>query len=102
MYVPWKDHPGEPRFICDVMTEGLAKQLRLYGVDAAAVQTKGKGSRHLVYRLVPYYSFTWRMSFLSVHLYACMAWRVSHRFSRLLQAVVSLTDSLAEICNITL
>ncbi|KAL0047260.1 hypothetical protein WJX82_011031 [Trebouxia sp. C0006] len=50
VYVPWKDHPGEPRFICDVMTEGLAKQLRLYGVDAAAVQTKGKGSRHLVYR----------------------------------------------------
>ncbi|DBB01114.1 TPA: hypothetical protein ACH3X1_001005 [Trebouxia sp. C0004] len=50
VYVPWKDHPGEPRFMCDVMTEGLAKQLRLYGVDAAAVQTKGKGSRHLVYR----------------------------------------------------
>ncbi|KAA6428680.1 MAG: hypothetical protein FRX49_01555 [Trebouxia sp. A1-2] len=50
VFVPWQDHPGEPRFICDVMTEGLAKQLRLYGVDAAAVQTKGKGSRHLVYR----------------------------------------------------
>ena len=28
----------------------MAKQLRLYGVDAAAVQTKGKGARHLVYR----------------------------------------------------
>ena len=50
VYVPWQDHPGEPRFICDVMTEGLAKQLRLYGVDAAAVESKGKGSRHLVYR----------------------------------------------------
>ena len=50
VYVPWHDHMGEPRFICDVMTEGLAKQLRLYGVDAAAVESKGKGSRHLVYR----------------------------------------------------
>ena len=48
--MPWHDHNGEPRFICDVMTEGLAKQLRLYGVDAAAVESKGKGSRHLVYR----------------------------------------------------
>lgn len=48
--MPWHEHKGEPRFICDVMTEGLAKQLRLYGVDAAAVQSKGKGSRHLVYR----------------------------------------------------
>lgn len=50
MYVPWHHHKGEPRFICDVMTEGLAKQLRLYGVDAAAMESKGKGSRHLVYR----------------------------------------------------
>lgn len=32
------------------MTEGLAKQLRLYGVDAAAVESKGKHARHLVYR----------------------------------------------------
>lgn len=50
VYVPWHEHKGEPRFICDVMTEGLAKQLRLYGVDAAAVESQGKGSRHLVYR----------------------------------------------------
>ena len=53
-YIPWEDHDGEPRFICDVMTEGLAKQLRLYGVDAAAVESKGKGSRHLVYRSAPH------------------------------------------------
>lgn len=49
-FVPWQDHPAEPKFICDVMTEGLAKQLRLYGVDAAAVETQGKHARHLVYR----------------------------------------------------
>ena len=54
VFVPWHDHQGEPRFICDVMTEGLAKQLRLYGVDAAAVESKGKGSRHLVYRSALY------------------------------------------------
>ena len=55
VFVPWKDHAGEPRFLCDVMTEGLAKQLRLYGVDAAAVESKGRGSRHLVYRSASYY-----------------------------------------------
>lgn len=49
-FVPWQDHAAEPKFICDVMTEGLAKQLRLYGVDAAAVEIKGKHARHLVYR----------------------------------------------------
>ena len=49
-FVPWQDHEAEPKFICDVMTEGLAKQLRLYGVDAAAVESKGKHARHLVYR----------------------------------------------------
>ena len=49
-FVPWQDHPAEPKFICDVMTEGLAKQLRLYGVDAAAVESQGKHARHLIYR----------------------------------------------------
>ena len=56
VFVPWQDHPAEPKFLCDVMTEGLAKQLRLYGVDAAAVESKGKHARHLVYRSSPHHA----------------------------------------------
>ncbi len=60
--------------ICDIMTAGLAKHLRLYGVDAAAVQTKGKGSCNLVFRSVIYSPFTWQVSLLIVHLHGCMAY----------------------------
>ena len=55
-YIPWQQDRGtdnEPKFVCDVMTEGLAKQLRLCGVDAAAVPTLGKTERHVIYRCVP-------------------------------------------------
>lgn len=71
MFVPWEDHSGEPRFICDVMTEGLAKQLRLYGVDAAAVESKGKGARHLAYRSAIHilYPHTHRMS---IHMHSTL------------------------------
>ena len=65
MHVPWQNSNSEPRFICDVMTEGLAKQLRLYGVDAAAVQSKGKGSRHLVYRCCLAFACPWRLLLLA-------------------------------------
>ena len=37
--------------MCDVMTEGLARQLRMCGIDAAAVtDLQTRGPRHLVHR----------------------------------------------------
>ena len=37
--------------MCDVMTEGLAKQLRMCGIDAAAVTDLQKGGpRHIAHR----------------------------------------------------
>jgi hypothetical protein len=38
------------KFICDVMLEGLARQLRLYGIDAASTQQKDKHHRQQVIR----------------------------------------------------
>ena len=47
--LPWA--PGEPpRFVCDTMTEGLARQLRMFGVDAASVPGGQTAKRHAVYR----------------------------------------------------
>lgn len=36
--------------MCDVMAEGLARQLRMVGIDAASVKVQGKALRYLVYR----------------------------------------------------
>ncbi len=49
MRLPWA--AGEPpRFVCDTMTEGLARQLRMFGVDAASVPGGQTAKRHTVYR----------------------------------------------------
>jgi Mut7-C RNAse domain len=53
--IPWEPEegpPGEPRFICDVMVEGLARQLRLCGIDAAVAPNLAKSQRFLTYRCV--------------------------------------------------
>lgn len=43
---------GEPRFICDVMTEGLARQLRMVGIDAESLAPVEKSQRYAIYRCV--------------------------------------------------
>ena len=53
--IPWDTTeaplaPSIPKFACDVMVEGLARQLRLVGVDAACPDTTPKHMRHLVHR----------------------------------------------------
>ena len=49
MRLPWA--AGEaPRFVCDTMTEGLARQLRMFGVDAASAPGGQTAKRYLVYR----------------------------------------------------
>jgi hypothetical protein len=39
-----------PRFLCDVMAEGLARQLRLCGYDAESLAAMEKLPRHAIYR----------------------------------------------------
>ncbi|KAG0624463.1 hypothetical protein M758_3G249800 [Ceratodon purpureus] len=39
---------GTPKFLCDVMVEGLARQLRCVGVDAASPPTKKSDPRQMV------------------------------------------------------
>ena len=47
--LPWA--AGEaPRFVCDTMTEGLARQLRMFGVDAASAPGGQTAKRYMVYR----------------------------------------------------
>jgi hypothetical protein len=48
--IPWLHNGNEPRFACDVMTEGLARQLRLCGLDAVSAPVVGKGQRFEAYR----------------------------------------------------
>jgi uncharacterized protein with PIN domain len=48
--IPWQATGGEPRFACDVMTEGLARQLRLCGLDATSAPEVGKNERFKAYR----------------------------------------------------
>lgn len=48
--IPWQGNGGSPRFACDVMTEGLARQLRLCGLDATTAPEVGKNERTKVYR----------------------------------------------------
>ena len=40
---------AEPRFICDVMTEGLARQLRLCGIDARSAPVMRGRQRYQAY-----------------------------------------------------
>ncbi|KAK1304257.1 hypothetical protein QJS10_CPB11g00686 [Acorus calamus] len=53
----WQDPPpwhssfggdGNPKFLCDVMVEGLAKHLRCVGIDAAIPSLKKPEPRHLI------------------------------------------------------
>jgi uncharacterized protein with PIN domain len=51
--IPWetqRDHPCHPKFLVDVMLYGLARQLRLWGIDTEAIETVPKGNRHFVHR----------------------------------------------------
>ncbi|GAB4821276.1 hypothetical protein N2152v2_008322 [Parachlorella kessleri] len=54
VHVPWLDASrtlvASPRFICDVMTEGLARQLRMVGFDAESLAARDKTQRHAIYR----------------------------------------------------
>lgn len=53
-YVPWMDRArrliGTPRFLADVMLQGAARQLRLWGFDAEHIDTVEKNQRHMVHR----------------------------------------------------
>lgn len=58
MRLPWQEG-GPARFLCDTMMEGLARQLRMFGIDAASVPGGGGGGdggspkRHITYRWEP-------------------------------------------------
>ncbi|KAM3381765.1 hypothetical protein P3S68_007338 [Capsicum galapagoense] len=45
---PWDVTDGCPKFLCDVMVEGLAKHLRCVGIDAAVPYSKKPESRDLI------------------------------------------------------
>ena len=50
--VPWLEDGSPdtvPRFICDVMTEGLARQLRLCGIDARSAPVAAGRQRYHAY-----------------------------------------------------
>lgn len=54
-HIPWMDASSQcitstPRFLTDVMLHGLARQLRLWGVDAEALDPTPKFQRHLAHR----------------------------------------------------
>ena len=50
--IPWLEDASPdavPRFICDVMTEGLARQLRLCGIDARSAPVTAGRQRYRAY-----------------------------------------------------
>lgn len=50
-HVPWNIGTDEPKFICDDMLQGLAKQLRLWGVDCEMVPIlQAKTERFVTHR----------------------------------------------------
>lgn len=50
-YVPWiHGQTKEKLFICDVMLEGLARQMRLFGLDVISMQQRDKRFRASVVR----------------------------------------------------
>ncbi|XP_031495300.1 uncharacterized protein LOC116260905 isoform X2 [Nymphaea colorata] len=50
---PWDSSAdGCPKFLCDVMIEGLAKQLRCVGIDAATPRSKKPEARQLIEQAV--------------------------------------------------
>lgn len=57
-FIPWRDvldtkgREQGPRFICDVMLLGLARQLRLWGIDAEAAPCLPKWERYLTQRRI--------------------------------------------------
>ena len=55
IYVPWMDESRKittsPLFLADVMLDGLARQLRLWGFDAEAMECVSKMERHAVQRV---------------------------------------------------
>lgn len=50
-YIPWVHGAArEKRFVCDVMLEGLARQMRLFGLDALSMEQRDKKLRSKVLR----------------------------------------------------
>lgn len=51
-FLPWQQpaSDGVPRFVCDIMAEGVARQLRMCGVDAASPALGPTDKRHIFYR----------------------------------------------------
>ena len=51
-YIPWVHGSSrhEQRFVCDVMLEGLARQMRLFGLDALSMEQRSKRQRSAVMR----------------------------------------------------
>lgn len=45
-YIPWVHGTcTEKKFLCDVMVEGLARQMRLFGIDTASMKQLPKRKR---------------------------------------------------------
>jgi hypothetical protein len=45
-FVPWQNgFSKEKKFLCDVMVEGLARQMRLFGIDALSMKQTPKKNR---------------------------------------------------------
>lgn len=50
-YIPWiHGQVKEKLFVCDVMLEGLARQMRLFGLDVISMQQREKRFRAAVVR----------------------------------------------------
>lgn len=53
-YIPWlHGATTEKRFVCDVMLEGLARQMRLFGLDVLSMEQRDKTMRGHVLRCAP-------------------------------------------------
>jgi hypothetical protein len=45
-FIPWQHGLSkEKKFMCDVMVEGLARQMRLFGIDASSMKQLPKNKR---------------------------------------------------------
>lgn len=72
-YIPWVHGPKQDKvFLCDVMLEGLARQMRLFGIDTTSSPQLKKNQRALGIR---YVGPTWICPVLlakDTHLLTCL------------------------------
>lgn len=60
-YIPWKHGTGkEKKFLCDVMAEGLARQMRLFGIDTASMKQLPRRKRPKNIRYDPSFQYSVR------------------------------------------